>query len=75
MTARKRQAPRKQDGTSSEGKPKQRDFAREHAELMKLAPEPVTPLEREWHQEGDSFKEFTLYDDERSVVTTTSVMF
>jgi len=75
MTARKRQAPGKQPSASSERKPKQRDFTTEHAELMKLATVPVVPVQREWSQEGDSFQECTLYDDERGVVTTTSVMF
>lgn len=42
---------------------------------MKLATVPVVPVQREWSQEGDSFQECTLYDDERGVVTTTSVMF
>jgi len=73
MTARKRNSQqRSPSGIRTNGNQRV-DFARSYEELMKLAPVPVTPIEREWNEEGDSFKECTLYTDDRSVELTHTV--
>jgi len=75
MPARTRPAPEKRCSAAGRRVPQRKDFTQVFEEIMKVAPVPVSPIERECTREGDTFREFTLYDDEHAVVTTTSVMF
>lgn len=51
-----------------------RDYVKEYEEIVRLAQKDHVKLAHEWNRQGDVFKECTLYNDERAVLTTHTIL-
>lgn len=51
-----------------------KDYAKEYDEIVRLAQQEPGTIAHEWNKEGDVFKECTLYNDDRAVLTTHTVL-
>jgi len=70
---RKTQAKRSTRATAKPAKAT-RDYVKEYEEIVRLAQKDPVKLSHEWNKEGDVFKECTLYNDDRAVLTTHTVL-